>query len=279
MAERQEKKRTGRVRLIILIVLAVLALTGTVTAKYLETHSVQNIFSAKYFYFTSNLLMPTQENYVLNATTESISFTLNNFADALNFSDDEITYTVAVKATGHGGAEPVLSPAEGTIANGQTNTVTVTLSNLKQGATYTVTAVGRAGYKQTLKAQFTIGTGDENIYKHLADHDEYLLLTVWTENLKGNVTISCGKEGLIPDNTDPVMADMMNYSDGTYKALAAGDPDYRVKDGTSFTNTYSSRVYRFFRSDPAAVYDVDNDFTVTLQKGDKTHTASTEDIG
>ena len=83
----------------------------------------------------------------------------------------------------------------------------------------------------------------ENIYKQLTNHGAYVLLTVWTENVKGDLSISVDKTGLIPDNTNPILADIHNFEAGIYKKLVA---ENSIIDIQNFQNTYASYTYRFF---------------------------------
>ena len=64
-----------------------------------------------------------------------------------------------------------------------------------------------------------------------AENEAYVLFTVWTENLSGNVTVEF-PTGLIPDNSWPDMAGILT-SDGKFTQLFAEN---------------SSRVYRFIKT-------------------------------
>lgn len=220
-----------------------------VSAKYVTGQVKDHLFAAKEFYFTSNLLEVGGADYILNSNADSVTFTLSNGADELRYSEDDITYTV----TADGG---ILSTGTGTLTGGSHNKTSITLSDLKKNKTYTVTAVGEAGYESTLKATFTLANEGEGVYKYLdtAADPAYVLLTVWTENVSGNAEVTF-PAGLVPDTTDSAMADVKNYSDGSY---TSGN----FTDGTGFDNTYSSHVYRFFKTDSAS-YSV-GDFTVSV---------------
>lgn len=255
MSERNHKlinKPFGRYSICILLVSCALVLVGGVTAKYINVREGQNVIAAKEFYFTSNLLADTGKEYQLNASATEISFTLGNNEDELRYSEDEISYTVEVD---NGATLKILDATEGILENGKVSVDNIKLSGLERGKTYTVTAVGKAGYIKTLKATFKVTDNNENLYKYLdTTNGAYVLLTVWADNLKGNVSVEF-PEGLIPDNTDPIMRNVVNYSDASYKAAAFGDEKNYVTEFASYT-------YRFFK-DTAGDISID-DFVVKL---------------
>ena len=75
---------------------------------------------------------------------------------------------------------------------------------------------------------------------NVSDKGEYVLLTVWTEDLCGTVSIDF-PDGLIPDATDPRMKEVYNYSGGKY---VRG----QFEDEVSFVKSFSSHSYRFFKA-------------------------------
>ncbi len=232
------KRNDGRRRAFIytitaLVVLSTLAVMG-IYAKYTTGKKAEGYVSAAEFYFTSDILKETPATYTLNpgknGETE-ISFELRNYADALRWSDIPIKYSVSVSP-----ADGVtVTPSNGEISFGDDLSAPVTISGLKNGTTYTVTATGDAGYVSTLSAIIVVKPDENNIYYNVAsDHEgHYILLTVWTEKITGTVNITF-PDGLIPDGTDPVM----------YKKDFS---EKKVVDEINFKDkTYSSHVYRFF---------------------------------
>lgn len=245
-AGRHAKHNNGkpRIRLYLLLIPVLLAavILGGVSAKYITREVREHLFAAKEFYFTSNLLEAGGADYILNSNAGSVTFTLTNGADELRYSEDDIAYTVETT----GGS---LNKTSGTLTGGTLSSDSITLSGLQKGVAYTVTAKGVAGYKTTLKATFTLAEEGNDVYMHLdtAADPAYVLLTVWTENVSGDATVTF-PTGLIPDNTDSAMKNVRNYS-GTYASAS-------FTDGANFDNTYSSHAYRFFRSDSRS-YSVD----------------------
>ena len=185
---KHERKHSHiRFRTIIITVLVVLLFTvGGVFAKYIYNSGGRILSSAKEFYFTSNLLTENTAKYVLNSQTTEISFTLGNNADKLRFSQDNIMYSITVESkSGESDPTIVYADSEQVLSGGSVDTTSVTLEGLTMGETYIVTATGKAGYKQTLKAEFTVSDKEENVYMHLdTSNDAFVLLTVWTENVK-----------------------------------------------------------------------------------------------
>lgn len=280
----------GRYGIIALLLVAFLCVGG-ISAKYIHQNSERNLFAAKEFYFTSDLLKEEGASYVLNSNTTSFTFTLRNNADELRFSEDDIAYTVTVtgKDLENGDVTPLINRGTDTPTSNEMENVklagdtvsvdTITVSNLVSGKTYEVTATGNAGYKTTLTATFTISDEGENIYKYLDTSNEaYVVLTVWTENIIGTVNISFPEvPGLIPDNTDVILRGVQNYqaadatqnlSDG-YLAITAENP---IADAESFTEEYSSRTYRFF-IDEASDFNVEK-FNVVLIQGENQYIAT-----
>ena len=261
-----------RKRTVILSVLLVLLLAvGGVFAKYVYDSGGMNLLSAKEFYFTSNLLTENTAKYVLNSTTTEISFTLGNNADKLRFSQDDIKYEITVECkSGERYSEENIKYGDDQlvlVGNGVDQT-TVTLQNLKMGETYIVTATGRAGYKQVLKAEFFVSDKEENVYKHLdTSNSAYVLLTVWTENVTGSLNIDVTKNGLIPDNTDPALRNVFNYNDGEYGTM-------EITDSDNYKAAYSSYTYRFFVSGSSS-YSVE-DFNVSIENSGTTYLAKEE---
>ena len=262
-----------RKRTIIITVLVVLLFTvGGVFAKYIYNSGGMGLLSAKEFYFTSNLLTENTAKYVLNSKTTEISFTLGNNADKLRFSQDDIKYSITVGCkSGDSYPEENIKYAdsEQVLSGGSVDTTSITLKGLTMGETYTVTATGKAGYKQTLKAEFTVSDKEENVHMHLdTSNDAFVLLTVWTHNMTGPLTVIT-PAGLIPDNTDPILRKVYNYSGTEYGAV-------QFTDNTNFTEAYSSYTYRFFISEDKS-YDINKDFNVFIKKNDIEYPAKAEE--
>lgn len=248
MAGKYQKNRIqhkGSLRVCLLLVLILLASggIGTTVAKYIQSTGGKIMMKAPEFYFTSDLLTEDGNvSYMLNSNTTQVQFLLRSTADELRNSDMKIGYTVSLEKPQD--ASGYLDITEGELT-GTEKTKTVTLRDVQPGVTYTVTAIGEAGYSQELSATFRVADKDQNVYKNLTQSpDGYLLLTVWTHNVAGTLNIRF-PEGLVPDNTNPDMESVFNRDPSGANSFTSG-----------FTK-YSSKTYRFFGTAEA------KDFLVT----------------
>ncbi len=248
MNEKKNKKRFTIGMIVFFLMLSI----GGVGAKYVYQFVSKNLLSAKTFYFESNLLKTKEENYILNPTATSITFTISNNIDELRYADDDITYNVKVNDQ--------YLVEDGKLENGGVSVDSLTIDNLEKGKVYKVVAAGRAGYVKYLRASFTVSDTDRNLYKYLEQKDGYVLLTVWTENLAGDITIKM-PAGLVPDGSDTTLRDVYNYSEGKYIAT-------EFVDDTNFGQTYSSYTYRFFVDGISNV--TVNDFVVSHKTNEAT---------
>ena len=189
--------------------------------------------------------------------------------DNLRCSQVDITYNISVtNKNGEAVPEIVDDNTEHKLLKGLISKATITLKNLVKGQTYIVTVTGEAGYKQVLSAEFTVSDNDENVYKHLdTSNSAFVLLTVWTDNAVGDLKVST-PSGLIPDNTNPILREVYNYSDTEYGAIS-------FTDNKNFDKTYSSYTYRFFVSE--GIFKID-DFKASIIKNGTEYPAKKADI-
>lgn len=234
------KRRTRRIAVlwIVLAVSVILSVSGAVLARYFKVfHTDKGVVTSKNMYFTSDYLTESGAEY--NISSDSVTIQLMNYPDQLRVSDLEVTYTVTVE-----GGEYTLSNASGTLTASEKSSTTFTVSNLERGKTYTVTAIGQGGYKTTLKATFTVAAPENHVYMRVTQNDYYVLLTVWTQKATGNATVTFPTT-LLPDNTDPILRDV-TQSSGSFT------------DTESFEVEYSSRTYRFFKTDNSMNYTTEH---------------------
>lgn len=215
--------------------LLALTLLGMVGARYMFRENTRHYIIAKEFYFTSSLL--DGDTHTLTPGSTQVTFTLGNHPDDLRYSQTPIEYTVTVD-----GSVPQGTNLSGTLGAGSIQDQAVTITGLTPGE-HTVTAVGKQGYHKTLTAKLIVPEAERLLYKYLdASNPEYVLLTVWSKGCTGAVTIA-PPSGLIPDNTDPVMADAITGQS--------------IVDAVSFAGSgYASHVYRFFGSAQAGQFTV-----------------------
>lgn len=223
-----------------LLLLVSVALTSGVLAKYAHTVKEETpAVTGKSFYFESNYLTADSHVYKLNAGTESVSVELYNFENERRVSEVDCSYTVSVTSEDSSVTLNGENTTELTLqATPIQTTKMVTLGGLEDGKEYTLTVVANGGYVKTLSAVFKVGAAPGGLSWEVDASDEsYVILTVWTENANGNITVSV-PEGLIPDNTYPALKNINNYSDGTYTKFTFSDT----------VGGYSSREYRFFKT-------------------------------
>ena len=255
------KRLISRKTLIICAVVAALLCAyaaGGIYGKYTHQSTGDGLVTAKEFYFESDVLAEesggTYPSYDLAPGTNSITFQLQNFADALRFAGHNIAFEIDVATSGAAPAVTINgeSATEGTITAASENgvSVPVTISGLETGQTYTVTATTVGGYYKVLKASFTVGGAPTGIYTYLdtAADSHYVELIIWSENAAGTVTFTA-PSGLIPDISHGAILNSVVFS---------------AENG----NINGSCKFRYFRETPDAPFVVNgggaNSFTVTM---------------
>ena len=217
----------------LLAFMAVFALAGA-SAKYLHKTETQGQAVAAEFYFTSDLLGETAANHTVTALdadgTASVTFRLQNHADELRYAAVDIAYTVTAENTS--GAACTVTPDSGKMPAGEGHDAAITLSGLKPGQTYTVTARATAPYTAELTGTVTVRSSNNEVRCTVEDKTQYVEATVRTVDYSGTVQLTY-PAGLIPDNTDPLMDGWQTGGDTT-------------KEFTMGPN--SAHVFRFFKS-------------------------------
>ena len=244
----------------IFILATSLLATSGVLAKYIRTAKDDTLLiTSKKFYFESNYLTEDNHTYKLNSGTKSVAFELYNYENDLRISEVECTYTVTVAST------DTLFTIDGNITTEkeihvvvQKTDTKIILGDLKDGYKYTVTVTADGGYVKTLSATFEVAPAQNGFYMNVDNTNEsYVILTVWTENVYGEIEITV-PDGLIPDQTDPLLKNINNYTEGEYQG-------FTVIDRENFMTTYCSHSYRFFK---APNYNSTQKFTVKMGETD-----------
>lgn len=203
------KRHLSRKNLIVLSVVAALLFAfaaGGIYGKYTHQSTGSGLVTSEEFYFESNVLAEADAygefpRYELAAGTGSITFNLNNFADDLRYTGYDIVYGINVSGEG----VTINDSNGGGITGGAKNSSTITLSNLKDGTTYIVTAATTNGYAKTLGARLEVVAPANGIFAYLdtTSDSHYVELILWTEDTSGTVTVTA-PSGLIPDVTKGV---------------------------------------------------------------------------
>ena len=232
-------KKLAYYLLLIFFIIALIS-TGFVYARYSYETGDEGLVHSNEFYFACDFL--DGQTHILAPGSTEITFTLENHADELRYSQVDIDYIVKVD-----GNIPSGEHIEGTLNLGSIQEQKVKVTGLEPGHTYVITALGEGGYHKTLSATVIIPPRDAALYKYLdVSNPEYVLLTVWAKGVQGNIVIN-PPNIVIPDNTDEVMR---NTKKGE-----------TITDTSSFdanSHGYGSHVYRFFGSDVTI-----DDFTIT----------------
>lgn len=245
-----KKSKLYRMIVPLLFVFALVAVCAALPgayAKYIQTiHQDQGEITSQVMYFESNYLTESGATYTI--TADNVTITLTNYPDDFRISELDVSYTVTVTdGEGNAAAGVIVTPASGTLAAGSKQSASVKISGLEQGETYTVTARGENGFVKTLSATFTVTEQENKVFKRVEQTEHYVLLTVWTQKVMGDAVISGIPAALIPDNTDPALANVKTA-------------DTAFTDDVSFnTKEYASRTYRFFiPMEDDTAYTVDN---------------------
>lgn len=254
MAVITKNRKLHRILIPLLIVLAltvVLGAFGGAYAKYIREEKVaEEQVSSKNMYFASDYL--TEQGAAYTIWGNSVTIQLRNYPDALRESELDVGYSVTVKDSA-GNVVNTVTNAQGTLTAGSKQTVNVVISGMQPGQTYTVVATGSNGFSTTLSATFTVQETENKVFKQIEQTEYYVLLTVWTQNVIGEATITfpTTQTPLLPDNTDPRLSGV-NATAGTFT------------DSVSFDQGYSSRTYRFFKVAGDTKTYTAADFTVTV---------------
>ena len=219
-----------RLSVYVLAAFAVLFLIVGILAKYVHNNSSTSVALAHEFYFESDYLTEEGKIYEISADAELITVRLQNYPDSLRFASDDIDYKVVVTEDGN----PIsVDDSEGELKGNKSSSKNIEIPVIS-GKTYEVVATGDAGFVKEISATFVVREKEQVVYKSVENFNEYVLLTVWTLDLKGDVSITF-PSALIPDNTDDIM-----------KNVKSAAPSF--VDDVNFTESYSSHTYRFFKS-------------------------------
>jgi hypothetical protein len=227
-----------------------LLLLGTSYAKFLKKDQQEAVALAPSFYFNSDLLSEATPVYDLESDTTTVSFWLQNYADALRYSDDAMQLSVTVVEHGSEQTDATVTLQQSELPGKQASQTMAMLSGLQNGKTYTVTATGQNVYQKTISATFSVRSVDETLYVHLdkTSSPNYVLLTIYTKDAAhSGITITSDSTAIVPDNTYPGMSNVY-LQDGAILIATSLAP-------------YSSTTYRFL------VLDAINDLSFTVESG------------
>lgn len=228
-------KKRNKLLIAVLVILFLSFGIGGVAAKYVRSRDHIGVAKALEFYLTSNML---PGDHTLPPGTTQVSFKVGNYADDLRHAEMDIDVTVTV--THNATKEPTLSQTSFKLETGDTKSEhTITLSNLENGKTYTVTVTGNGGYVQVLTGTFTVLSPETGPFYYIENKYEgevlaYTEVTVWCRGIAGPTDVTLEYTGnTIPDNTNPHMVEWK-----------IGDPEKKIT-----LKPYESYRFQFFNAE------------------------------
>ena len=224
------KKKKIILIFVLVFIISFCSIFGIAYALYTRTNNFLGIVQSEEFYLNSSVLKKEDVVYELNSGTTYVEFDILNYENSLRYSTEDIV--VEITST-----DGTLSTEEVTLKGDEASKTVVTLSGLVDGGTYTVTVTGKAGYQEILKATFVVRNNINEIYKYIDNSNpNYVLVTIWTKDVSGEVTINFELANLVVDNTWIGME--------------------HIDSNSSFNVTVesnSSYVYRFFKTSTSDV--------------------------
>ena len=262
VSNQKKNRRRGILAPVVLLVLLVL-LAGGSLARYFTSRDAEGAVRTKRFYFTSDFLDGTV--HTMNPGIQEVTFTVGNHADELRFSEMMVNYTCTVKK---GGTSETVFVASGELPGNGISDDSVTFSLTALGlpfGTYDievsasgggVDGIPNSGYRKTLAAS-VVFSEEQVLYKYLENMGTHVVLTVWAKGFRGDVAIRY-PDGLVPDNTDPVMQAALEAPLGGTATFT--DKTTGSVEGSFTAGSYASHKYRFFVTGAAPTI---HSFTVT----------------
>ena len=198
------------------------------------------------FYFTSDRLTEEGNEYQLSPETEALSIELRNDQDGNRWSDTPVHYIYQVKKDGEEqeekGGEGILYPQQGAGSSER-----IIIQDMAPGV-YDIEVQSLSPFEKTLKGTFVILEKENDIFCVKEDQQGSFCvqLIVSVKDYEGNIKISW-PEGLIPDSTQAVFEDVKTRPEDLYEA----------GELTLWMEPYTSRTFRFFKTDAETDYTWD----------------------
>lgn len=188
-----ERRRLG---LATAVGVVVVLLAGIVIARYVMHQSQRGILSAQDFYFASNFLKESREDYYIDPQAGKFEIQLYNFADVKRVSTEDIKYKVSVSSGG------TADKTEGTLAKGGKRIETIAVSPDAGTDEIAVTVQTTAPYEKELAATFHLQSGDSYTLENKAGDTAAVLDMICTDHTAGRKVTLKLPEGVVPDATD-----------------------------------------------------------------------------
>lgn len=217
-----------------------------VLARYHHSSTYIYEMAAVPFYFTSDRLTEEGNEYQLSPETEALSIELRNDQDGNRWSDTPVHYIYQVKKDGEEqeekGGEGILYPQQGAGSSER-----IIIQDMAPGV-YDIEVQSLSPFEKTLKGTFVILEKENDIFCVKEDQQGSFCvqLIVSVKDYEGNIKISW-PEGLIPDSTQAVFEDVKTRPEDLYEA----------GELTLWMEPYTSRTFRFFKTDAETDYTWD----------------------
>ncbi len=249
--EIDNKKR--RIPILLLIIAAILAVIGGISAKYIAERKTEAEMIAEDFHISSDYLEVGGSTYTVSDWTEGITIELYNYEKentALKAAND-IEYEVSLSSGNYSiySDNDLVSSKNGgiyTLEKGA-GTHIIQVKDVEESVTVTVTTT--APFKKVLEGTFTLSGEKDLAYEvnRMTDNGDYYLLTLHTNTYEGKVTVTWPQD-LEPDNTNELMSNWSSNSGTT------------VKDVNSFS------TYKLIFFNPKGIEVQKNDFEVVTNE-------------
>ncbi len=256
-----------RILIISLLLLAIIIPVTLTNGRYFLSKLNEFYYDSKEFYFYSDVLNGnTYELFNWDGVSNyQLTIDTSNAKDALNWTQDDITYEIAVSCSSSNENITISCHSTGTttlIANQAvktvgTNTIIVDKENgtLNSGDTITinVTATSTGTYHKTLRATFIVTVNEVGVSYSIIDSVDSKYLTLVIANTGANKNIS------IAIDATKLNVDMTNYhvKNGTKTTTQVGNDN--LVNSVAF-QVLANNVYsiRFYKNNPQQNYTLDS---------------------
>lgn len=227
-SRKQNRNKINKVAVIVLMVLLLAAeVIGVAMARYISRNQKEAVIHASNFHFSSNYLNDDSNASVYTVSdwgSHNITFYLFNYEqeNVSLISDSDITYTISVPDEWNvqvcNSAGDTITPNENSEYTMEASTVTtahrVTLTYAGDDNdvdSVLVKVVSTSPYEKTMSAEFTLST-KKGVEYTVEDKGNYNIVTIYTNDYYGTVTVTWNPATHSPDNTCEGMGSWKNSS-------------------------------------------------------------------
>ena len=200
--------------LLVAILLVCLFSVGDIFAKYISSSKQGVSNSVTPFHISSNYLSEDGNTLDVNKTLSSIEIEIYNYeiSNASLISNADISYTIEASS----GWEYVVKDKNGNalsisssycinaLEQGELKMHTISFIKTGEQSSLSVSIHTTSPYTKTLSATFNLVGNTVPDYS-VQNFDEYVLITIETNDFSGNITINWNASLYAPDNTNSLM--------------------------------------------------------------------------